>query len=94
MATILIPTPLRRYTNNLSKVTLQGEIISEVIDNLVTTYPDLQRHLMDSSGAVRPFVNIFVDKDDIRNLHAQNTSVSGTSVISIVPAIAGGNLNH
>jgi molybdopterin synthase sulfur carrier subunit len=94
MATILIPTPLRKYTNNLSKVTLQGGIIAEVIDNLITTYPDLQRHLMDSSGTVRPFVNIFVDKDDIRNLNAQNTIVNGSSVISIVPAIAGGNFKQ
>lgn len=92
MATILIPTPLRRFTGNSPKVNIAGNLLSEIIDNLVNEYPEVQRHLLDTSGAVRPFLNIFVDQDDIRDLNHQHTPINSSSVISIVPAIAGGKI--
>jgi len=93
MATILIPTPLRRFTDNSAKVVVEGNLLSTVLTNLVTAFPDLQNHLLDPSGSIRPFINVFVGPDDIRSLSAQNTTIELNSVISIVPAIAGGNLN-
>jgi molybdopterin converting factor small subunit len=93
MATILIPTPLRKFTDNSAKVVVEGYLLSTVLANLVTAYPDLQNHLLDSSGSIRPFINVFVGPDDIRSLSAQNTTIELNSIISIVPAIAGGNLN-
>ncbi len=90
MATILIPTPLRKFTGNTGKLFTQGVSISEIIINLVEEYPLLKKHLLDSEGKLRSFINVFVDEDDIRNLDAENTTVNTDSVISIVPAIAGG----
>ena len=92
MPIVLIPTPLRRFTKNSSKVLVAGTIVSEVVDNLVLDYPEVQNHLLDSSGSIRQFINIFVDEDDIRNLRQLDTTVNIDSTISIVPAIAGGNL--
>jgi molybdopterin converting factor small subunit len=92
MPIVLIPTPLRRFTRNSSKVLVAGKVVSEVVDNLVLDYPEVQSHLFDSTGSIRQFINIFVDEDDIRNLHQLNTTVNVDSTISIVPAIAGGNL--
>jgi len=92
MATILIPTPLRRFTGNSAKVNIAGNLLSEIITNLVYEFPEVQRHLLDTSGEVRPFLNIFVDHDDIRDLSQQNTPITPASVISIVPAIAGGKI--
>ena len=94
MPIVLIPTPLRRFTRNSSKVLVSGNVVSEVVDNLVLDYPEVQSHLLDSSGSIRQFINIFVDDDDIRNLHQLNTVVNVNSTISIVPAIAGGNLRN
>jgi len=94
MPIVLIPTPLRRFTRNSSKVLVSGNVVSEVVDNLVLDYPEVQNHLLDSSGSIRQFINIFVDDDDIRNLHQLNTVVNVNSTISIVPAIAGGNLRN
>lgn len=91
MATVLIPTPLRKFTNQSSKVTVMGNNVSEVISNLVTEYPGIQKHLLDPTGTVRPFINIFVDEYDIRSLQHQNTQVGSYTTISIIPAIAGGN---
>lgn len=93
MATVLIPTPLRKFTGNSPRITISGNVIAEIIANMVIEYPDMQKYLLDPSGAVRPFINIFVDQDDIRGLQYQSTQVDTQSVISIVPAIAGGNFN-
>lgn len=91
MATVLIPTPLRKFTGNLSKVSIPGNVIAEIITNMVHQYPEMQKYLLDPSGALRPFINIFIGQEDIRSLKAQSTEVDTYSVISIVPAIAGGN---
>jgi len=91
MATIIIPTPLRRFTNQQSRVQSSGVNIKESIADLTTNYPDLKKNLLDDEGKIRGFVNIFLGDEDIRNLQAENTSVKEDAVISIIPAIAGGS---
>ena len=90
MATIIIPTPLRKFTNNTAKLNVQGETIAQTVDELTVNFPDLKKHLLDDTGQIRSFVNIFVGNDDIRDLQRGDTVVKQDSVISIVPAIAGG----
>ena len=89
MATI-IPTPLRKFTNNTAKLNVQGKTIAQTVDELTVNFPDLKKHLLDDTGQIRSFVNIFVGNDDIRDLQRGDTVVKQDSVISIVPAIAGG----
>jgi len=90
MATIIIPTPLRKFTNNTSKLEIKGGSIKEVINELTLNFPDLKKNLLDDAGHLRSFVNIFVGNDDIRNLQQEDTAVKEDTVISIIPAIAGG----
>ena len=90
MATVFIPTPLRKFTNNAAKHEIQGKSVSEIIDALTTSFPELKRHLVNADGKIPSFINIFVDDDDIRNLEQEQTAVKENTVISIVPAIAGG----
>ena len=90
MATIIIPTPLRKFTNNTAKLNVQGDTIAQTVDELTVNFPDLKKHLLDDTGQIRSFVNIFVGNDDIRDLQQGNTVVKADTVISIVPAIAGG----
>ncbi len=92
MATVIIPTPLRKFTNNTSKLEIKGASIKETLQELALNFPDLKKHLLDESGNVRSFVNIFVGNDDIRNLQQENTVVKEDTVISIIPAIAGGSI--
>jgi len=94
MATIIIPTPLRKFTGNQSRVSVGGNTIKESINDLVLNFPDLKKNLIDENGQIRTFVNIFLEDDDIRNLDKGNTIVKSESVISIVPAIAGGVSDH
>ena len=93
MATVFIPTPLRKFTNSTAKLEVQGNTVSEVLSTLTSSYPELKRHLINADGKVPSFINIFVDDDDIRNLQQENTSVKETTIVSIVPAIAGGSVD-
>ena len=90
MATVIIPTPLRKFTNNTAKLNIQANSVSEMIQSLTTDFPDLKKHLLDANGKVPSFINIFVDDDDIRNLQQEQTVVKENTTVSIVPAIAGG----
>ena len=90
MATIIIPTPLRKFTNNTARVNIQASDVKGVVNELTFNFPDLKKHLLDEQGNIRSFVNVFVGDEDIRNLQQEQTPIKEESVISIVPAIAGG----
>ena len=90
MATIIIPTPLRKFTNNTAKLQVSGNTIAESIKELTSNFPDLKRHLVDDKGQIRSFVNILVGDNDIRDLQQENTAIKEDTVVSIIPAIAGG----
>jgi molybdopterin converting factor small subunit len=90
MATVIIPTPLRKFTNNTSKLVVQANTVSDIIQKLTVDFPELKKHLLDANGKIPSFINIFVDDDDIRNLHQEQTAVRENTIVSIVPAIAGG----
>lgn len=90
MASIRIPTPLRKLTNELEVVQSSGATIGEILDNLDKAFPGLNERICDEQGNVRRFVNIFVNDEDIRFLEDKATPVKDTDEVSIVPAIAGG----
>jgi molybdopterin converting factor small subunit len=94
MATILIPTPLRKFTNQSSKIEVKGNTVKEAISDLTFQFPDLKKNLLDEANQLRTFVNVFVGDEDIRNLEGENTSLTDHSAISIIPAIAGGLSGH
>jgi molybdopterin synthase sulfur carrier subunit len=90
MPSVLIPTPLRKLTNELEEVSAAGANIGELLDNLDKAFPGLKDRVCDEAGNVRRFVNIFINGEDIRFLEDKATPVKDTDEISIVPAIAGG----
>lgn len=90
MATVIIPTPLRKFTNNTARLVVSAGTIQDTVKELTLNFPDLKKHLLDEGGNIRSYVNIFVGNDDIRNLQQEKTAVKEDTVISIVPAIAGG----
>jgi len=90
MATVRIPSPLRRYTNNQSKVESNGANIAQLIENLESQYPGVKSRLCDDSGQIKRYVNIFVNGEEIRTLQGNETAVSDKDEVSIIPAMAGG----
>jgi len=90
MATVRIPSPLRRYTNSQSKVQSSGGNIAELLDNLDTQYPGIKTKLCDESGNIKRYVNIFVNDEEIRSLQGAETALTDKDEVSIIPAMAGG----
>ena len=90
MPSVLIPTPLRKLTNDLELVQTSGANVGELLDNLDKAFPGLKERVCDEQGNVRRFVNVFVNGEDIRFLEEKATPVKESDEISIVPAIAGG----
>jgi molybdopterin synthase sulfur carrier subunit len=87
---VRIPTPLRKLTNNEEIVEINASTIGEAIVELQGRYPGIKERLLDESGGVRRFVNVYVNEEDIRFLQNQNTQLKDGDEISIIPAIAGG----
>jgi sulfur-carrier protein len=90
MATVRIPTPLRKLTEGKEEVTAAGATVGEVITSLEQSYPGIKARICDDNGQVRRFVNIFANDEDIRFLQNLETPVADGDEVSIVPAIAGG----
>ena len=90
MAKVRIPTPLRKLTNNEELVEVNANNVGDAITPLPTRYPGIKERLVDETGAIRRFVNVYVNEEDIRFLQNQETPLKGTDEISIIPAIAGG----
>jgi adenylyltransferase/sulfurtransferase len=88
---IHIPTPLRTYTSGLETVTISGTTVNAAFEQLTITYPGLKPHLFTPEGKLRSFVNVYLNDDDIRYLEGkQETAVSDTDELTIIPSIAGG----
>jgi molybdopterin synthase sulfur carrier subunit len=88
--TVRIPTTLRPLSGGASQVQVEGDVLSDVIANLDAAHPGFKDRLLDESGALRKFVNLFVADDDVRYLDGLDTKVPAGETVSIIPAVAGG----
>lgn len=88
--TVIIPTPLRRFTDGVETVVVEGGTIRDVFDHLEARFPGIRARLCEENGDLRRFINVYVDGEDIRFLDRLDTAVGEKAEISIVPAIAGG----
>lgn len=87
---VRIPTTLRTLTAGVSSVQVDGSTVGEVIAALDAAHPGFHDRLIDDSGALRRFVNVFVSDDDVRFLDGLATPVPDGAEVSIIPAVAGG----
>ncbi|MEU4394216.1 ubiquitin-like small modifier protein 1 [Kribbella sp. NPDC023855] len=87
---VRVPTILRPYTQGASEVSVDGSTLSEVLDSLDTSYPGIKSRVLDESGELRRFVNIYVDNDDVRFAEGLQTTIKDGGQVSIIPAVAGG----
>jgi molybdopterin synthase sulfur carrier subunit len=87
---VLIPTPLRKLTENHDVVTVEATTVDELVNGLDQLFPGFGGRLRDENGALRRFINIYVNDEDIRFLQNKDTVLKDGDSVSIVPAIAGG----
>ena len=90
MAKILIPTPLRPYTDKQDAVDATGATVGELLADLTRRHSGLKAHLYNDQGKLRSFVNVYVNDEDIRYLQKEQTPVSASDTVSIIPSVAGG----
>ena len=90
MAIINIPTPLRKFSKNQRKVTFVGDTVRQVMRNFANENPEIVEHLFDQDGNLRKFMRVYIGDTDIKSLDNEDTIVDNDTVISIIPAIAGG----
>lgn len=89
---VRIPTPLRGLTGDQDVVAGAGASLGELVRDLEQRYPGMGERLMDESGELRRFVNVFVNGEDVRFLDGMATPIGEGDEVSIVPAVAGGGM--
>ena len=86
---VQIPTPLREQSGGHAEVEVAGGTVGGALADLVAKYPGLAPKLFDG-GKLRPYINVFVNDEDIRYLDEMDTAVTSGVVIALIPAVAGG----
>ncbi len=87
---VQIPAPLRPLTGGAAELEVEAADVAGLIDGLESRHRGLKERLLDGSGALRSYVRIFVNEEDVRFLQDQRTALKPGDTVSIVPAIAGG----
>jgi len=90
MPTLRIPAPLRAYTAGQSEVQVVGATVSEALNHLITIHPALKPHLFSDGQELRPFVNLFLGEENIKELQGLATPLKSDDRLMLVPSIAGG----
>ncbi|ABB57811.1 MoaD/ThiS family protein [Synechococcus elongatus] len=88
--TVLIPTPLQKFTNNQASLECEASDVKSLLEALEQSFPGIKARLCDEQGQLRRFLNVYVNSEDIRFLDGIQTSLGNGDEVSIVPAVAGG----
>ena len=87
---VRLPTLLRPLADGAASVSAAGATVGDVFADLTARYPGLADQLVDESGIIHKFVNVYRNDDDVRYLDQLDTKVADGDVVSILPAVAGG----
>ena len=87
---VRIPTILRTFTGGSAEVSADPGTLREVLASLDASYPGLAGRIVDDTGNLRRFVNVYVGDEDVRFTNGLDTPVPAGSRVSVIPAVAGG----
>ena len=91
MATVRIPPVLRPSVGGEREVSAEGSTVGEILNALATDHPDTKTQLFGEGGELNRYVNVYLNDEDVRVLGGLDTSVGGSDIIVILPAMAGGS---
>jgi molybdopterin converting factor small subunit len=89
MTTVRIPPTLRGETGGERQVPASGGTVREILDDLMTRFPGLRSQLVEDDD-IAPFVNVYVEGEDVRTLDGLETAVKDGATVILLPAMAGG----
>jgi molybdopterin synthase sulfur carrier subunit len=87
---VQIPGPLRSLAGGAAEVQVEAQSVKGLVDALQSKHAGFKERLLDDSGALKAYVRVFVNDDDVRTLEGEQTALKDGDVVAIVPAIAGG----
>ena len=90
MVEVRIPTILRTYTWGEKAVDASGTTLGALVDDLEANHPGIKERLVEDSGELRRFVNVYVDDEDVRFTGGLGTELPDGAQVVILPAVAGG----
>jgi len=88
---VKIPAALQKWTRQQSEVHAEGGTVQAVLADLERCFPGMQAQLCDDQGAIRKFINLYVNDEDVRFLEGTQTTVNDGDALAIIPAVAGGS---
>jgi len=88
---VRIPTPLQKLAGDKAELHVEATTLRQVVDQLASQNDEFKARLLDDSGNLRKFVNVYVNEEDVRFLQKLDTPLKDGDEVSIVPAIAGGS---
>jgi molybdopterin synthase sulfur carrier subunit len=86
---VRIPPTLREQTGGERELAAEGETVRDLLDDLMGRFPELRRQLVEGDD-IAPFVNVYVEGEDVRTLDGIDTEVRPGSTVILLPAMAGG----
>lgn len=90
MPIVKIPTPLRPYVHGQAEVLVRGATTGAALEDMLAQYPAFRPHLCKDDGSLRAFVNLFLNRRNIRDLKGLDTPLEPDDILHLVPSIAGG----
>ncbi len=90
--TVYIPTPYRKFTNNIARVEVpEGDLLALVRD-LEARYPGLRERILGADGSIPRHLNIYVNDQPIEDLQGIQTRLRDGDQVAVIPAMVGGTL--
>ena len=89
MSRVRIPPTLRSETQGAREVEADGGTVRELLDDLLGRFPALRGQLLEDDE-LAPFVNVYVEGEDVRTRDGLDTEVDERSTVILLPAMAGG----
>ena len=89
MTRVRIPPTLREQANGERDIVADGDTVRELLEDLMTRFPALRAQIVED-GDLAPFVNVYVEGEDVRTLDGLDTEVRADSTVILLPAMAGG----
>ncbi|HEV2126797.1 MAG TPA: molybdopterin-synthase adenylyltransferase MoeB [Chloroflexota bacterium] len=89
---VYIPTPFRRLTANQARVEASSNTVGGLLTELEDRYPGIRERLRDDKGALLGYINVYVNSEEIADLQGEDTALKDGDEVSIIPAVAGGDI--
>ncbi|HET9517375.1 MAG TPA: MoaD/ThiS family protein [Actinoplanes sp.] len=91
MPVIRVPGALRTEADGRAQLAVNADgSLRAVLDEVADRWPRLERRIRDETGALRRYVNVYVDGEDCRQAGGLDTPVTAATEIQVVPSVAGG----